>query len=511
MPELTPPNPPTSSGWPAPPPLPPAWGPPGVFPPPPPAPPILAEHARRWPAALAVAITGLLFVAAVGLLTKNLPTGPPHPDEWDPRVTELVAFVEDERGLTFDHPVYVDFLTASAYTAETTEADTDIAKKEREDLDRFAGELRAFGLASGKIDLFAAYNSVADAGTLAFYDPADQRVRVRGTRVTVGLQVTLVHELTHALQDQHFDLARLYDDDLDSSASTAFRALIEGDAQRVEEAYTSGELTAAQQAAYDEEYAGELEESQASTSEVPPFVSASFAVPYLLGQPFVVMIANEGGNRAVDDAFRSPPHTEEHLFDPASFLAGEDGEEVDLGLDDDIDVLDDGPFGSPSWYLLLAERIDPKVAFDATLGWAGDAYATFERDGRSCVRAAFVGDSKRDDREMAAALDEWAAAMPDGIAEATEIDGHPGLESCDPGEDVDLVGLGRSEDALFLPSLWAYLVADAATQLDAAGARCYAHGVIDELTYEQITDPAGTAFEGDDFQRLLEGAFEACT
>lgn len=478
------------------------------LPPPPPPPP--AARRSRAPAALGVAITGVLVVAAVALLTGTLQTGPGHPDEWDPRVADLAAFVEAERDLDFDHAVHVDFLTASEYTDATTADAKGVAQDDRSDLDRHAAELRALGLASGKIDLFAAYNSVSDGGTLAFYDPVDQRVRVRGTDLTVGLRVTLVHELTHALQDQHFDLDRLYDEELDSSASTAFRALIEGDALRVEEAYSSGELTAADQAQYDKEYAGQLEAGLASTSDVPPFVNASFGVPYLLGQPFVVMIANEGGNDAVDDAFGSPPDTEEHLFDPASFLAGEEGEEVDLGLAEGIDILDEGPFGSPSWYLLLAERIDPKVAFEAALGWAGDHYATFERDDRSCVRAGFVGDSAQDEEQMSAALGQWAAAMPGGMAAAIDVDGHPGLEACDPGEDVDMDLSGRSEHALFVPSLWGYLVADAATELDAGGARCYAQGVIDGLTYEQITDPEGTVFQGDDFQRLQLEAFQSC-
>lgn len=33
-----------------------------------------------------------------------------YPSAWDPRVTDLVAFVERERGLRFEHPVAIDFL-----------------------------------------------------------------------------------------------------------------------------------------------------------------------------------------------------------------------------------------------------------------------------------------------------------------------------------------------------------------------------------------------------------------
>jgi hypothetical protein len=53
-------------------------------------------------------------------------------------------------------------------------------------------------------------------------------------------------------------------------------------------------------------------------------------------------------------------------------------------------------------------------------------------------------------------------------------------------------------------------VADAASQLDPGGARCYARRVLDEVTYDEITDPAGTAFKGDAFQKTLLQAYQAC-
>ena len=49
------------------------------------------------------------------------------------------------------------------------------------------------------------------------------------------MQSTLVHELTHVLQDQHFDLeAKTKEVEDDSAASSASDALVEGDARRIE-------------------------------------------------------------------------------------------------------------------------------------------------------------------------------------------------------------------------------------------------------------------------------------
>jgi hypothetical protein len=461
-------------------------------------------------------VAGVLIVvavvgAAVALLLGE--DGPGHPKQWDARVLDLVDFVADERGLEFDHPVYVDFLTPDQYTEQTTSSDDEIDDESRAELDVYAGELRAMGLASGELDLFDAYNQVSDAGTLAFYDPTDERIRVRGTEMSLGLQVTLVHELTHALQDQHFDLERLDDELTADNDGIALRALIEGDAIRIEEQYVADELDEDDQAAYDEEYAGELDASIEATKDVPAFISASFSVPYALGVPFVLMLVNEDGNDAVDEAFESPPDTEDDLFDPSAYLAEEEDVErndVDLDLDEDLELHDDGVFGSPSWHLLLAERVDPMVAFEAARGWGGDAYATFERDGMPCVRSVFVGDTREDEQQMADALEAWAAGMPGGRAETIEVDGHPGFDACDPGEELDMQLSSRSEEALGVPSIWGYLVADAASVLDVEGARCYASGVLESLTFDQIAEPEGTAFVTQEFQHALTAAFERC-
>ena len=509
MSDLPPPPPRPPWGTPPPPPPPPpsavTWG---SLPPLPPAP----ERQAWWLAPLGVAIAALLLAALAIAALRAIGTGPDHPDEWDPRVAPLAAFVEDERGLDFDDPVYVDFLTPEEYRAEATnEADGEPDDQERAEYERDAGELRALGVASGELDLYEAFNSVVDSGTLAFYDPTDQRIRVRGTEMTVGLEVTLVHELTHALQDQRFDLERIYDPDLDSSAATAFRALGEGDALRVENAYVEDELTEDERTEYDDEFAGELAESESATSDVPAFVQAEFGAPYALGEPFVTMLFNEDGNDEVDAAFEDPPHTEEHIFDPASFLAEEDADGVEVEAPEDAEVFETGPFGATSWYLVLAERIDPKVAFAAARGWNGDDSVTYERDGVTCVRAAFAGDTDEDEAEMEDALEEWEAAMPGGEARTLEIDGRPGVEACDPGEDVDMELTGRSDTALYLPNLWGYLIADATTVLDPEDSRCYASRVVDELSFEEITDPEGAAFGDEPFQEVLRAAFEACS
>lgn len=444
---------------------------------------------RRRTRLLGVAIAILLVLgtgAVIGWDAAN--DGPTHPDQWDPRVADLAAFVEDARDLRFDHPVEVEFLTPEEYRDIATEDPDDLDDAIIDELDRSAAELRALGVASGEIDLVEAFNQVSDAGTLAFYDPADERIRVRGTVVSIGLRVTLVHELTHALQDQAFDLEHLLSDDVDDGALTARRAVAEGDALRVESSYVLDELSDAERAAYEEEYAGELEASVEGTAGVPDFLSASFAIPYRLGASLVHLLEATDGNDGVDDLFERPPSTEEHLFDPVSYLAREESAEPSLGLDED-DVVVDGVLGSPTWFLVLAQRIDPEQAFAAALGWGGDQYAQFKRNDRTCVRAVFTGDTEADEQEMAAALDAWAAAMPGGQARSTSVGGHPTLDACDPGTEVDLGVRDISLDLLELPSAYGTLEAEVAPFVSPPEARCIAGALLEGVSLAQLSDP----------------------
>src|SRR6266850_1699531 len=95
---------------------------------------------------------------------------------------------------------------------------------------------RALGLPGGRNGLREAGNTLSGEGITAFYDDATDRVDVRGTDLTVGRRATVVHELTHALQDQHFDISRQgsYASD---DRNDAFDAVVEGDAVRIEDAY----------------------------------------------------------------------------------------------------------------------------------------------------------------------------------------------------------------------------------------------------------------------------------
>jgi len=437
-----------------------------------------------------VLVVALLVIGGLGFTRFRHRGGVPHPDQWDARVLDIVKFDEKHRGLDFKHPVFIDFLTPEQYSDLARSQFDGMTDEDKKELDSGAAQLRALGLASGDFDLMKANEDLADAGTAAFYDPDTQRVSVRGTDMTVETRATLAHELTHALQDQHFDIGTARDAAFATSGEkAAFRALVEGDANRIEDEYVSS-LTEAEQSDYYASNAASFEESQNKLHDVPAALQAFMSAPYIYGPAFVQVLDSDGGQNEIDNAFRHPPVDHEQQIDPRQFLHDHRPLKVDKpALPDGVkDEVDSGDFGATGWYLMLAERVPLHDALKAVDGWGGDAYVTYQQEGKTCIRMAWKGDSSDDFDEMHDALDTWAAGMPQGIATVRADGDVLRVESCDPGKDADVTVTGKSMDALTLIQARSELIWAAMEQgsLDVDDGFDFAQCVVDALPADEI-------------------------
>jgi hypothetical protein len=362
--------------------------------------------------------------------------------EWDPAVADLARWVEDFRGLSFDHAVPVDFLTPEEFTAEVEAAPAADAGS----LDAEVAHLRGFGLLPGGVDLAAAEGDLADVGTLAYYDVMGDRIVVRGTDMTPGVQGTVVHELTHALQAQHFTLLP----GETPEADMAQLAVVEGDAMRAEAEWTFS-LDGDELDAYRAEAWASYEEGDAALADVPSILQALAAGPYTLGPQLVDVLAADGGNAAVDAALADPPRSTEQALDPQAFLAGDEPITVEApALPPTATGAGDGvTLGAFELYLVLAARLGPVQALDAVDGWAGDSLVTYQEGERACVAVAVQGDSDSDAEQLQVALDDWAAAGP---ADTARVAPGPGdattLLSCEPVAGAAPQATAGSTDAL---------------------------------------------------------------
>lgn len=430
---------------------PPVWVPPTPQSPVPPDPPVARRRVRAGNVLLALFV--LLVVASVVSRWRQ-GEGPPWADEWDPRVRPLAEFVEGSRGLPFRHPVAVDFVPEDDFLAEIRAARAAVGAGSVPGTPDLPFE-RAFGLVP---DSFEQAQSTSDeaAGVVGSYDPSTRRIRLRGTELTPSVRVTLVHELTHALQDQHFGLNEVRSRPDTNAAVVATLAVIEGDAVLVERDYIDGlsaadfdVLVAAEGAVVD---APELD-------RVPGALLADVQMPYVLGPTFVAALDVLGTVDSRDDVFRAPPASDLAVLFPERHLAGalvvERPAAPDLGVGEV--AIDSGRYGDDlgafAWLTVLAGRLDASTALGAVSDLAGDRYVTFERAGAACARAHLLSAGTAGAGRLAAAFESWAALGPPGAATVEVDDRTVTVASCDTGPADDPAEDGRFQASLLLLDL----------------------------------------------------------
>jgi hypothetical protein len=377
------------------------------------------------------------LVVVVALTLAGLPPAAAAPARWDPRIKSLAAATAKLRKLDFEHPVAVSFVSEKAFAKRVAVDEGDLTKTDKRDNAGLNAELRALGVAGPRADAFATGNSLSTTGVDAYYDPDDQRIYVSGKKLGVYGRSVVVHELTHALQDQHFDLDRLDARTHTSGERDALTALIEGDATRIETAYVDT-LSDHDQ----DEYYDEAGPDVPADDAVDPdgALAASLDAPYALGPEMVLALAHAGGSRRVDRAFRRPPTTQLQFLDPMRAVRPSAVRPVRAPKPPEgaTALFSKGTprdFGAYDLYLMLATRIDAAPALDAADAWVGGDLSAYRQGQQSCFDVAFGRPSGVGATRLAGALRAWAAAMP---PEAVRLTADSfGFHACDPGAAAD--------------------------------------------------------------------------
>ncbi|MDQ6919273.1 MAG: hypothetical protein M3Z98_07935 [Candidatus Dormibacteraeota bacterium] len=310
------------------------------------------------------------------------------------------AFVEQHRGLKFKAPVKVIFLGDAEFQAA-------LAKGNGSDTAGYTTEakvLHALGLLDGRPDLAKAEQSLQDSSVIGFYDSKTKELYVRGVDAKPSVRHVLVHELTHALQDQWFSIDRTMP--TDDESDLAFRSLVEGDAVRIESQYIST-LSA-----------GDKREIQAADAAggpppagVPQILLELDYFPYQAGPPFTEAVASAGQDR-LDAAFTTPPVSTAQVIHPGLYLAGKAPVTIDFPPADRA-VIDKGVLGEFGLDLLL-ERLNARgqvtIGQVQTIssGWSGDRYVAWDKGSESCVRTRFQMSNAQATTDLLAALHKFA-------------------------------------------------------------------------------------------------------
>ena len=438
---------------------------------PPPAP------RKRGPLLAIVIVLVAVLVAGAGAfaLTRG---GSSSPANWDAQITPIARAVESIRGLKFKHAVKVNYLDDAAFEKKFA-ITSKLTKKEQDQVDESAALFRAAGLAGPGFDIRKAASTAQSAGVLGYYEPKSKQIYVRGKgKLNVYATVTLAHELTHVLQDQYFEVGKREDEigKSKTASSDAFRAVVEGDAVTVQNAYLK-----AQNKAFNDEYTSEQKkfatQDTARSKDVPAAVAMELQAPYLFGPP-VIDVLSADGHDAVNQVLKSGEPTTAIFFDPTqSALRGTTPVAPKLRAGEvESKISPDHDFDSFTLFVMLASRLDAVTALDAVDAYQTGSSIQYKRGDTTCFRATITADVKGE-AALANAVKRWTQAVPDAAVEsARPLTFH----ACDAGAKTKAPPNPRIVTAVLVASQRDEFVALAMKQGTSADkARCLAHQYIE--------------------------------
>ncbi len=269
--------------------------------------------------------------------------------------------------------------------------------------------LKKLGLAPSDFQYRALMIRLLTEQVAGYYEPRTRQFHLADWIDIEGQKPVMAHELTHALQDQHFDLRRFeHWPKGDSDAELAAHALIEGDATLAMVMYISSSPMRALT------FLKSVTAMGVNTKELdqaPRVVRESLLFPYQEGLNWTRAVYKANGWAGVSQAFKTLPESTEQIMHPEKYLSHE--APVKVTLADLTSMLNESMKYTPgvktpvTWkrilsdvngewgtYLLLDQFLkSPADSRRAAAGWAGDRYAVYES---SAGQVIFVSSSSWD-------------------------------------------------------------------------------------------------------------------
>ncbi len=255
-----------------------------------------------------------------------------------------------------------------------------------------------------------------------YYDPDKKTFFIAGWLPVDEQKPVMVHELTHALQDQHFDLQHLMEADRklkDDDEVLAHMALFEGDATAVMLDYL---LEPAGRTFTQLPNLVFVMRAQFSTMETqfeifrqaPSFLKETLVFPYSYGSAFLQRVRSNRPWSEVDKIYKDLPASTEQIIHPEKYLDKRDNplpveaEDPSPRLGTGWKIAYTNVLGEFSIYLMLKNELSEAQAKNASAGWGGDkVYLVQDKDGASAVWGFSTWDTPDDANEFYEAMRDW--------------------------------------------------------------------------------------------------------
>ena len=260
----------------------------------------------------------------------------------------------------------------------------------------------AFGFWKPDFDLLGAELEIRAGAVRAFYSSNEGTFTLvassgkvsRNPAMAMQEDAEVVHEYTHALQDQNLDLGRL-GLAAGNDRSQAARALVEGDAVATMCSYLVGRMSAREQPPPLDQLAPYLNIIRANMAAMlqeppfnkyPPIVGTSLVFSYTGGSHFAEAVLKHGGWAALNRCYQVPPLSTAQIIHPEKYLRPVPEDPVEIEMPEVVrpllpgtQMVDTDALGELEITVLLSGFVPQAEAREAAKGWGGDRYAALER------------------------------------------------------------------------------------------------------------------------------------
>ena len=232
----------------------------------------------------------------------------------DEQVAEIARLVEEERGLQFERAIEPELLAADEFDQRIADMVRAEYPVEQADLD--SRLLQLLGAVPRGTDLKALQEDLMSGQVAGYYDPETGEVVVRvpegGGALDANGQITLAHELDHALTDQVLGLPDIEEIGA-SDANLARLALVEGDATLLMQRFSLQSIGLLDQLGA--AMGPDAMAAQDDLAGVPAYLRNELMFPYTSGMAYACRLYQDGGWPGVDAAYgQLPSTTAEVLF-----------------------------------------------------------------------------------------------------------------------------------------------------------------------------------------------------
>jgi hypothetical protein len=259
---------------------------------------------------------------------------------------------------------------------------------EKDAKERYASKrsAEAFGLIPKGFDLDGFMVDLLTEQIAGLYDPKGHEFYIADWIAPEDQRIVMSHELTHALQDQHFQIdawvkaARPNDD-----AEMARESVLEGSAMAgmLEYMLRDKGLKLRELPNIDPSiFVGDLTETP-MLKKAPPFIKDSLMFPYFGGLTFSLTVLKTDGWKGFAGVFARPPAGTQQIMHPDLYRSGRSLSPIKLNLPDGSPgggwgLLEENTMGEFGWKEILKQFLDGDRASKLSAAWDGDVYATYE-------------------------------------------------------------------------------------------------------------------------------------